>query len=121
MITLHTEIRLNGTWEHLATKQLTDHDGTLWPTLHKYGDTYVRVYSKVTMLDIKFQRPDCYVHHFSKQAMLATAKELGEQKANKIFGYLPWDSIFAYEIEEDVNDLVTQHGITGVRAIAWRM
>lgn len=121
MITLHTEIRLNGNWEHLTVKQIQDHDNTLWPIFHKYGDTFVRIFSKVTMLDIRFQQPDCYVHHLNRQAMLLLAKELGEKKAIELLGYLPWDSIFTYEIEEDVNNLVTQHGITGVRAVAWRM
>ena len=120
MITIHTEIRINGKWEHLTVNRLQDKEEALWQTIHKCGDTYVRVYTPITLADIRFVEPECFVHHLSKSALLMVCSSIGESKFNKIFGYFPWDNVGAYAIEEDALSLQKEYGITGIRAIAWR-
>jgi hypothetical protein len=121
MVVIHTEIRLNGVWEHLTTKTIKDAANTLWPVLHKYGDTYVRGYSKVTTMDIQFQRPECFVHHFNRASLLKLCDSIGEAEFTSIFGYFPWDSILVFREPDDVNSLVMNNGITDVRAVGWKV
>lgn len=122
MITIHKELFLSGEnrWQHLDAIRVKGYDEVLWPMLHSAGDTFRRMYSNITTLDISFSAPECFVHHINATKLIAVRKMFGTALFDRTIGCFPFDAIDLFEDADAVTALAKEYGVLDARIIAWK-